>query len=344
MATPLPQPDPAPRRHARWIIPVVLALCLGGLALHLWMQVQTPVRLREPVIVQVRRNTTLSTVALGLQQRGLIPNARALRLFARLTHRAGKLKVGDYAVKDGMRPLEILDLLNSGRAVAFPLTIPEGKWVSEYAAYVGDRWPDAARAFSAQAAKAADYLKAAPFIENGSLEGYLFPSTYSFEAGATADGMIRAMLRGFAETIQAEYTAHPPADGRTLRQVLILASLVEAEAKVEVDRARIAGVLMNRLHRGMKLQCDATVLYAHHARLKRVLFRDLEIDSPYNTYRYAGLPPGPICSPGLASFQAALAPETHGYFYYVAKSDGSHIFSETADGHAAAIRTVRGNK
>ncbi len=344
MATPLPQPDPAPRRRALWLIPAVLVLCLAGVALRIWGQLHTPLHLAEPVIIQIRHNSKLATVAQSLQERGLVPNALAFRLYARLTHRAGKLKVGDYAVKDGMTPVGILTLLNSGRAVAFPLTIPEGKWLSEYPAFIGERWPDAAHGFRALAAKSARYAAHAPFVEGDSLEGYLFPNTYSFATGAGADEMIRAMLKGFHDTLEAEYHAHPPADGRSLRQVLILASLVEAEAKVEADRPQIAGVLMNRLAHGIKLQCDATVLYAHHTRLKRVLFKDLEIDSPYNTYKYAGLPPGPICSPGLASFRAALAPDAVPYYYYVAKSDGSHIFSVTADEHAAAIRTARGNK
>lgn len=303
-----------------------------------------PVTLDTPATVDIRAGTTFRYVAGKLEERGLIPSAAAFKVYARLTHRDGKLKVGEYEVTDGQRPVDILDTLVTGRAKAYWVTIPEGKWASEVPAYFADHWPEAANEMPALIADAARWQRKGYFpLTGNTLEGCLFPDTYRLPAGASAEQIIGVMLKRFGETCGKAYAAKPPADGRSLQEVLILASLVEAEAKVSAERPKIAGVYINRLEKEMRLDCDATILYAHGKRLTRVLYRDLEIDSPYNTYRRAGLPPGPINNPGLASFKAALQPEPGPYYYYVAQGDGSHVFSRTLTEHTAAIRRIRGN-
>jgi UPF0755 protein len=132
--------------------------------------------------------------------------------------------------------------------------------------------------------------------------------------------------------------------GLTPHEVVTIASLVEREARVDAERARIAGVTYNRLRRGMRLEVDATVLYALGRQKDVVLYRDLQLDSPYNTYLHYGLPPGPIASPGLAAILAAVRPETHDFLYYVARPDGSHAFSRTLEEHNRAIRAIRGRR
>jgi UPF0755 protein len=172
-----------------------------------------------------------------------------------------------------------------------------------------------------------------------SLEGYLFPDTYQVPLGADERALIRLQWERFgqiwsplAKQYQTKLSRH---------EVVTLASLIEREAKVDADRRPISGVLRNRLERGLRLEVDATILYALGQHKSRLLYRDLEVDSPYNTYRHAGLPPGPIANPGRASLEAALNPAQTDCLYYVARSDGTHIFSRTLAEHNRAKREIR---
>ncbi|MHB0936832.1 MAG: endolytic transglycosylase MltG [Armatimonadota bacterium] len=346
-----PAAPAAPKRLRPWHwalgIGLVLLVTAGILGLQANRLLFHPITFSTPQAVIVPRSATLSKLAPRLEEKGIIPSAFALRVYAKLQHKDNKLKAGEYQVSGKMSPVQILDLMNSGRVTSFWVTIPEGKWASEIGAFLAPRWPEAARELPALAVQPERFRGEFTFLEGDTLEGYLFPDTYLMSKGAGAESIVKAMLKAFEERCWNAYQLHPPADGRTFYQVLILASLVEAEAKVPSERPIIAGVYMNRLKDGMKLQCDASVLYAHRRRLTRVLYRDLEIDSPYNTYRYPGLPAGPICNPGADSFKAALQPAEVPFIYYVAKSDGSggHIFSRTAAEHNAArqkyLQTLR---
>jgi len=294
--------------------------------------------------VIIPRYATLNKIAPRLEKRGLVPSAFALRVYARLQHKDNKLKAGEYEVSGKMSPAQILDLLNSGRVMSYWVTIPEGKWASEIDTYLAPHWPNAAREFPAFVTQPERWRGRFPFVEGNTLEGYLFPDTYLVGKGASAEQIITAMLKAFDARCWKAYQADPPKDGRMFYQVLILASLVEAEAKAPAERSIIAGVYINRLKKGMLLQCDATAIYAHKLRIVP-LISDLKIDSPYNTYLYPGLPIGPICNPGASSFRAALHPKEVPYLYYVARRDGSgtHIFSTTLAEHQAAITQIRRN-
>jgi UPF0755 protein len=325
------------------VILTVLVLLLGiGLAGLAYLGLYRPVQLVEAQTVIIRPSTSFGYVARRLAARNLIPNATAFKVYGIITNRAERMKVGEYEVTSGMRPVDILDLLVSGRAKAYWVTIPEGKWASEIPSLLTAQWDVDETELHRVINETAHWQSTMSFLAGHSLEGYLFPDTYRFEKTATAEQMIATMLKRFQQTCVAAYQADPPTDGRSLHEVLVLASLVEGEARVPEERETIAGVYMNRLARGMLLQCDATVLYARQERLRRVLYRDLEVNSPYNTYRYPGLPPGPINNPGLASFTAALRPAQVPYLYYVARGDGSHVFSRTLAEHNAAIRRIRG--
>ncbi len=168
------------------------------------------------------------------------------------------------------------------------------------------------------------------------MEGYLFPDTYEFANGVSAARIVRSMLRRFQQTGQAALENHP---SRPLhlkdREILILASIVEREAKLSRERPIIADVFLNRLERGIMLGSCATVQYVLPSR-RSAFSKDLEVDSPYNTYKNAGLPPGPICNPGLASIEAVLNPEPGDYLYFVSAGDGSHVFSKTYTEHLQA--------
>jgi UPF0755 protein len=174
-----------------------------------------------------------------------------------------------------------------------------------------------------------------------SLEGYLFPDTYRVPWGAGAPDIVRQMLSRTDEAFAA-YLDRCAAMGWTPHEVLTMASIIEAEARVGEERSLISAVYHNRLRRGMRLEADPTVAYAMGGYRGRLLYRDLEIDSPYNTYRNGGLPPGPICSPGAASIRAALYPDPDSdALYFVARGDGSHVFSRTLEEHERAVRAAR---
>lgn len=339
---------PRPRKMHWYIAGIaIVALLLGTVVWYTYRNLHCPVQLAHAEIVIIGRGASLGYVANRLQQRGLIPNALAFRLYAYATHRANKLKLGEYEVTNGMTPADILDLLVSGRARAYSVTIPEGKWASEIGSLLGRHWPGAPDKFSTLVAQPDRWTRQYPWLTGRSLEGYLFPDTYRFAASTPTELIVEKMLGRFQTTCVRAYQQDPPPDGRSLYDVLILASLVEAEAKRDDERARIAGVYYNRLHASppdpRSMDCDATLIYAKGKRVTRVLTQDKAINSPYNSYRHSGLPPGPINNPGLASFMAALHPESHHYYYYVARGDGSHIFARTLAEQSANIRRVRGN-
>ncbi|HEY3379039.1 MAG TPA: endolytic transglycosylase MltG [Armatimonadota bacterium] len=336
----------APVRPARTRGLLLLGVCglllcaLIGVGYH---ALYHRVRLAAPAVVVIGKGASLGYVAQRLQSRGLIPSAFALKLYGHLSHRAGKIQVGEYAVANGMRPVDIFNMLVSGKATAYMLTIPEGKWSMEIAKALQEHWPAATGEFTKLVGQPQYWHARGYPITGASLEGYLFPDTYRIAAGATAEQIITVMLKRFQGTALAAYRATPPADKRSLYEVLVLASLVEAEAKLDRERPIIAGVYMNRLQTpGWRLDCDATLIFAKGERVTRVLARDKMIDSPYNTYRCLGLPPGPINNPGLKSFLAALHPAKVPYYFYVAQGDGSHIFSRTLAEQSTMIHHLRG--
>ena len=178
-------------------------------------------------------------------------------------------------------------------------------------------------------------------LPKDTLEGYLYPDTYEFPPHVTANQVLLEMLLNFGKRFARPYQRDLASAPHTLHEIVTIASLIEREARVPGDRPRIAGVIENRLRAKMPLEIDATVLYALGHHKQRVTFKDLTVRSPYNTYRHKGLPPGPIANPGLDSLLAALHPEPNAYFFYVARPDGSHLFTRTPGEHEAAKREVR---
>ena len=178
-------------------------------------------------------------------------------------------------------------------------------------------------------------------IGASNLEGYLFPDTYKLSWGTTPNGVARVMVEQFNRTFTDSLSKRAEEIDLSLAQVVTLASMIEAEAKDGNERDLISAVYHNRMRRGMLLQCDPTVIYALPDLNRPLLLKDLEVDSPYNTYRYPGLPPGPICNPGRASIVAALYPADVNYLYFVATGEGSHIFSTTLTQHNLARAKVK---
>lgn len=281
----------------------------------------------------------LSTAQIGqiLANENIISNSKYFELFVRMNNFDGKLKAGDYTLSPSMSLKEIVDRLMKGQTINYKFTIPEGytlKQICEVLVKKGladeeEFW----RVVREEPFSQFEFLKDLP-KDDKRLEGYLFPDTYIVPKGISEKEIAELMLQRFEEV----YNQLPLNEsGLNFRDTVILASLVELESLVDVDRPLIASVFLNRLQIGMKLDCDATLQYIFPERKSRVLYSDLEIDSPYNTYKNKGLPPGPIGSPGKASLEAVHQPAKTKYFYFVAKKDGSgeHVFSKTLSEHNA---------
>ncbi len=294
-------------------------------------------------VVTVQAGQTVSQVADMLWEMGLIRDEGAFVAAAYVTRKWRRVQAGRHELGPGMSALEILDALcQQGEKTWRWITVPEGHTLAEIAAKLEREHLGRAAAFLREASRLETFDVGFPLPED-SLEGYLFPDTYRIDTDQTERDIVVQMLQRFEEVVWGGlFEGKDAPEEWNLRNTLILASMIEKEARREDERAIIAGVYANRLRRGQLLECDATVQYALGAsRKERLSYEDLGIDSEYNTYLHPGLPPGPICSPGEASIGAAMHPADVPYLYYVARPDGSHIFSTTFDEHKAAIARAR---
>jgi UPF0755 protein len=234
----------------------------------------------------------------------------------------------------------VIDKIARGDVYRRRLTFREGLTVAEMAQVFEERGFGSAADFRAAAGNAALIHDLDPAAQD--LEGYLFPETYALPRGTTAAAVVAQMVEGFKNALTPEIRGNASAAGLSIRQLVTLASLVEKETGTPVERPLVAAVYSNRMRIGMGMQADPTVIYAlqkagkYDGNLRR---DDLQFDSPYNTYRYAGLPPGPIAAPGKASLEAAAKPADVDYLYFVSKNDGSHVFATTLDEHNKNVYT-----
>ena len=318
----------------------LLALALGALALfYIQIYFQTPAApLAEAQTVTIAAGATLRQIADGLAEHGLIRHRAMLIAYVKWWRPGPHLQAGEYVLRASMSPAQIVDNMRQGKVRHHALTIPEGLTVRQIAALAAERQFGDAAMIGELASDAA--FIASLHIEAPSLEGYLFPDTYLLPRSISAKALLTLMVN----TLRANYTSDIAAKaeqlGLTQHEALTLASLIEKEAQVDDERPLISAVFHNRLRRGMRLQCDSTVIYALGERFDgNIRKQDLEIDSPYNTYRYAGLPPGPIANAGRRSLEAAVNPAAVDYIYFVATgSNGRHTFSRTLEAHNRAVQ------
>ena len=292
-----------------------------------------------PVRVVVPAGSTFRNAADSLAAARVVRWPLAFRVYAKVTGRDRVLKAGTYLVARGTSWDELLDRLSSGRALVRTLTIPEGYSIAQIV-------PALARTLgvpsdSVEAAVRDSALRRRLDVPTPTLEGYLFPDTYTFADGATARDAVERMVRRYEQVWQPSWTARLDTIRMSRHDVVTLASIVEKEARLAAERPVIAAVYLNRLRDGMLLQADPTVQYARGAHTSRVLYRDLAIQHAYNTYRHKGLPPGPIASPGAASLEASLYPANVPYKFFVAHPDGHHEFHIRYTEHLAAVRRMR---
>jgi UPF0755 protein len=318
-------------RHALRVV-ALAALALLVLAVA-WLRLASrPPERTEPARVVVERGTPLRALAVRLEEARVVRSARLFELWVRAAGDAGSIQAGTYEVPPGASLTGVVDMLRTGRTLLASVTIPEGLRLEQQAGVAARELGIDSAAFVAAATDSllADSLG----IDAPTLEGYLFPETYRVDPSTDARELVRLMVGEFQRAFGDAWQARADSLGRSVAEIVTLASIVEEEARVPEERPVIAGVFWNRLNEGMKLEADPTIQYALGSHRQRVLYRDLEVDSPYNTYLYPGLPPGPIASPGRASLEATLHPDSVPYLYFFATGDGGrHTFSETFAEH-----------
>lgn len=330
------------RKFAMRMIPILLILVVlaGYLELRAQLAPVDQDRAEQQVTLEVPRNATTAQIAGLLEQEGLVRSAMVFRLYARYRGVDGQFKPGTYVLNPAMSPDAITAELVRGPDEIIRITIPEGYTVAQIAGLLDEKGIAEQEEFLGLTDGEWDYpyLKEIP-ADHNRLEGYLFPDTYHLGPESGPDKLIRMMLDRFNSVIEENnYVERAAERGLTLHEAVTFASMVEREARVAGERALIAGVIYNRLEMGMPLQIDATIQYVLDQPREVLLYKDLEVDSPYNTYKHTGLPPGPIACPGWPSLQAVIEPEDTDYLYYVAKPDGSHAFARTLDEHNRNIR------
>jgi UPF0755 protein len=295
-----------------------------------------------PVRVIIPRGATFRVAADSMAVAGVISTPLPFRIYARLTGRDRQIQAGTYLLRRGTPWSEVIAAMNGGSGITNRVTIPEGFTIAQIK-------PVLMRALQADSDSIEvvvrdSALRARVADPAETLEGYLFPDTYVFAPGTSAREAVTEMVKRFEREWKPEYDAQAAALGHSRHEIVTMASIVEKEARLAEERPVIAAVYYNRLKDGMPLQADPTVQYALGRHTERVLYRDLTIDSPYNTYQHPGLPPGPIASPGGASLRAALTPAKVPFLYFVAAPDGHHEFRATMAEHEQAKRAVHAER
>ncbi len=326
-------------RALRWLVVLLLLAGAAAGALLWWVRAD----LDRPFaaysgadkVIEIAPGSSATAILTRLENEGVLRSATLARLY--LVHGLGSpsLKAGEYRFERPLTVPEVLRKLIDGTIVTYKVTVIEGLSVEETASHLATEGFGDLELLRVEMADPTRVADLDPEAED--LEGYLFPDTYSFARGTSEREIVDTLVRAFRarleqDLVAAGFVAEPP----RIRELVTLASIIEKEAALDEERPTIAGVYTNRLERGIALYADPTVIFA----LRRagrwdgnIRKPDLQIDSPYNTYRYPGLPPGPICSPGAASLLAALHPADVPYIYFVSRNDGSHVFATTLAEH-----------
>lgn len=290
------------------------------------------------IVITVPAGANFAKIAELMAEQGLVRSPVAFRLYVAAHKLDNRLQAGEYSLNTGLSTPEIAYRLAKGETASLTFTIPEGFTFAQIVDRLAERKLIDREKFLDLAAHGQFNYSFLQGLPEGPqrLEGYLFPDTYQITPKTTEEEIINMMLARFAREITPEFRAAAAQHGLTLNQAVILASIIEREAQKDEERPKVAAVFMNRLKKGWKLESCATVQYALGKPKARLFDKDLQVDSPYNTYRYKGLPPGPIASPGGPSLKAAVNPAQVNYMFFVVFEDGKHIFSRTLQEHNKA--------
>ena len=289
--------------------------------------------------VVIPPGATFRVAADSLEKAGVIGSARLFRVYASLGGNDRRIRPGTYVMSRRTSWSAAVNALTNGTGLIRTVTIPEGYAITEIASLLARTLGVEEDSVLAATRDSATLRRLD--IPTPTLEGYLFPDTYSFSDGTSARDAVETMVRRFEQVWDPQWKSKLDKVALSRHDVMTLASIVEKEAKLAAERPVIAAVYLNRLRTGMRLQADPTVQYAMGRHSTRLFYKDLRVDSPYNTYEHAGLPPGPIASPGRASIVAALDPAAVPYRYFVAHPDGHHEFHVDYRSHERAVAAVR---
>jgi len=314
---------------------LLLLLFITWFSLEFYRPMETP---PNTIVFEVEKGQTAKEIALNLKKNGIIKKTWPFLAGYRIFFSAQSLKAGEYAIAIPDSPKNILQVLSEGSVYLHSITIPEGLIIQEIAGLLDSEGFVAKQDFLQDVAETS--LISSLDKDAPNLEGYLFPETYRFSKGTSSEEIVAAMVFQFTKVFNQEWIERAAELGMSIRDIVTLASLIEKETSLRKEKKIISAVFHNRLRMSMKLDCDPTIIYILklEGRFKdRLRTRDLKYDSPFNTYLYSGLPPGPIANPGRGSLEAALYPTDEKFLYFVSKNDGSHYFSQTFREHQNAV-------
>lgn len=326
-----------------WKILLICAVVILIVGAYLYFTPQPSTNFgKQTKYILIKRGESVYEIAYKLKQMGAISSELNFIIFAKLPWNNKKIKAGRYAIEPKSSFARLFRILTSGAAVPYTITIPEGYTIAQVARLLASQLELDAEDFikTCSDRQLLDSLN----LNGETAEGYLYPDTYDFFYDESPQAIVRKMVERFYSKLPPDYEEAAAKVGLDFEEAVVLASLIEKEAVLDSERPVISSVFHSRLDKNMLLQCDPTVIYALGGNNRPLYYSDLQIDSPYNTYKYPGLPPGPICSPGIASLEAAVNPADVSFLYFVAKGDGSHIFSNTNEEHNVARSKVRKTK
>jgi UPF0755 protein len=320
-----------------WLVFLLFVLIIGGAAAYsMYARINEPYRGYESAeqFVDIPPGSGSRTIGDRLVSTGIVRDPWTFRLALYLSRQGRHLKAGEYRFDRPMTPAEVIAKIARGDVYVITVTFPEGLTALEMSKIYESHGLGPASAFVDAARTRSAIRDLDPVAPD--LEGYLFPETYAIPRKTDASKLVAQMVAAFERALTPEVRRAAAARNISVRQLVTLASIVEKETAKPEERPLVAAVYANRLRLGMPLQCDPTVIYAltRAGRYDGNLHKgDLSFDSPYNTYRYPGLPPGPIASPGQASLEAAAKPADNDFLYFVSRNDGSHEFARTLAEH-----------
>ena len=300
----------------------------------------------EGIVVEIPQGSTTNTISDILYKNNLIKNKAMFKISVKLSNKAQQFKAGKYLFNQTYSNKQIINELSIGKIYndRIKITIPEGSTSREIVSILVDKKLGNEDSYEALISNPKEFYNDFKFLEEDditSLEGFLYPSTYYFDENSSEKEVLSTMLSQFNKVYTNKLRDRQKELNMTTEQVLNLASIVEKEAILDKDRPIIASVFYNRLEIGMPLQSDATIQYIFKERKKIVTYKDLEIDSPYNSYKNKGLPPTPISNPGIESIKATLYPEKTDYLYFVAKMDGGNNYSKNYEDHLKYVKEYK---
>lgn len=325
------------------LILILFAIFIGaGLG---YLQIYSSAPRGKDVTIYIKPGSSTSDISNLLASEGIVKSSFIFKFLANYTNVSSKLQAGEHTLNTSMSMFDVMKILQEcGIDKSATFTIPEGYDARQIGNVLEEKNIVTKKEFLEIVEKGLPgdiEFKYAKILKNHSLEGFLFPDTYEYSKSTTVKQIIRMMLARFQELVPEDFEKLARKRGLSPYELIILASMVEREARLEKERPVIAAVYYNRLKRDMLMECDATIQYLFDKPKEFLLYSDLEIKSPYNTYLNKGLPPGPIANPGISSIKAALYPAKADYLYYVATGDGGHKFNTSYEEHLKAVEEYR---